>query len=71
MLNSDVSLSDLEGNALLIGFDRVTYHNVASDDIADIIGPPKLLDVFIFNALNKNGLVTNIHAPRCMKCTLN
>ena len=55
----------------MTGFDRVTYHKVASDDIADTIGPPKLLDVFIFNALNKNGLVANVHAPRYMKCKLN
>ena len=55
----------------MTGFDRVTYHKVASDDIADTIGPPKLLDVFIFNALNKNGLVASVHAPRYMKCKLN
>jgi hypothetical protein len=71
MLNSDISLIHVEANASLIGFDRVTYHKVASDDIADTIGPPKLLDVFIFNALNKKGLVTNVHAPRCIKCKLN
>ena len=71
MLNSDVSLVRAEANASLPGGDSVTYHNVASDDIADTIGPPKLPDVSIFNALNKNGLVTNIHAPRCIKCKLN
>jgi len=71
MLNSDVSPIQLVANASLIGFDRVTYHKVASDDIADTIGPAKLPDTLIFNALNKNGLVTNVHAPRCMKCKLN
>jgi hypothetical protein len=71
MLNSDVSLIQFKANASLIGFDRVTYHKVASDDIADAIGPAKLLDVFIFNAFNKNGRVTKVHAPRCMKCKLN
>lgn len=71
MLNSDVSQIYTKANASLLEFDSITYHNVASDDIADTIGPPKLPDVSIFNALNKNGLVTNIHAPRCIKCKLN
>lgn len=66
MLNSEISPFHIKENASLIGFDSVTYHKVASDVIADTIGPPKLLDASIFNALNRNGLVTNIHAPRCM-----
>ena len=53
--------------ASLNGFKTIAYHKVASDAIADTIGPPKLPAVFILNALNKKGLVTNIHAPRCIK----
>jgi hypothetical protein len=48
-----------------------TYHRFASEIITDSIGPPKVLDVFIFNALYKNGLVTKVQTPRCMKCRLN
>jgi hypothetical protein len=71
MLKLDFSPIPLVANASLIGFRRNTYHKFASDDITDTIGPPKLLEVFIFNAFNKNGLVSNVHDPRCMKCKLN
>jgi hypothetical protein len=71
MLKLDVNPIHLVANASWIRFCRVTYHKFASDDITDTIGPPRLLDVFIFNALSKNGLVSNVHDPRYMKCKLN
>ena len=71
MLNSDVSLIHAKAKASMLESDSYTYHNIASDDIADTIGPPKIPDVFIFNALNRNGRVTNVHAPRCIKRKLN
>lgn len=39
--------------------------------MTDTIGPPSLFDELIFNAFIKKGLVTNVQAPRYMKCRLN
>lgn len=50
----------------------VTYHTLASDEIADPIGPAKLLsNVLVFTTLKSEGRVSNIHVPSCIKCKLN
>jgi len=56
--------------ALLIRRVAKSMHELASDDIAEAIGPPKVLDAFIFSTLNRYGLFTSMHAPRYIKCKL-
>jgi hypothetical protein len=48
------------------------YHTPAADDIADAIGPAKLIaSVLVLTTLRSEGLVSSIHVPGYMKCKLN